>query len=66
LTHWWVGQVIEPHIPCRPECFQGMAAAIAGNTSSDTAASLPPSFLLGKVTHWRVGFEESDPPMGQL
>jgi len=60
-TRWWVNRAAEPPIRRGSKCFQITSAHMAGNVSSDAAASFSSSHCRIQVTRWRVNFGADDP-----
>jgi hypothetical protein len=60
-TRWWANRATEPPTRRGSKCFQITSAHIAGNISSDAAASLSSSHSQTQVTYWRVNFGADDP-----
>jgi len=65
-TNWWVNRATEPPILRVSKCFQITSAHIAGNISSDAAASLSSSHSQTQVTYWWVNFGADDPSMSHF
>lgn len=53
-TCWWVNRATEPPLLRGSKCFQIASAHVAGNMSSDAAASLSSSHSQTQVTRWWV------------
>ncbi len=65
-TCWWVNRATEPPLLRGSKCFQIASAHVAGNMSSDAAASLSSSHSQTQVTRWWVDFGAGDPSMSHF